>query len=110
METVIVAIIGALVTIVLTALGYWGARKSGLGATQEKLIANLKDLVDANEDKIKILEDEGIERERRLGLLEIEVKSLRRLTIKQAKVITKLLNGGTAEEKRAYAEAELGEF
>lgn len=109
METIIVALIGGSVTLILTVIGYWSAKKSGLGATQEKLIANLKDLVESQEDKIRLLEKGAEERELRLTALENEIKSLRKLTIKQAKVIAKLLNGGTMEEKRAYAEAELGD-
>ena len=107
METIIVALIGGIVTITLTALGYFGAKKSGLGIAQEKLIANLKDIAETNETKIQMLEADALEKDKRLISLEAEVKSLRKLTIKQARIITQLMNDSI--EKRAFVEAELSE-
>lgn len=91
MESVFVALIGGAVTLLLTIIGYLGAKKSGIGPTQEKLVGSLKDLVETQEGQIQRLEAETISQARRITSLETEIRNLKRLTIRQAKIITKLM-------------------
>lgn len=91
LEGVLTALIGGVVTLILTLIGYWGARKAGVGPAQEKLIINLKDLLQTQEDKTKILSEKILEQSARITHLEQELRSLKQLTIRQARLITKLM-------------------
>ena len=90
MNEVISAALGVLGTVVVALISVYGARKAGIGQTQERLVANLRELVEAQEKKIDLLEAASLEREQRVKALETEVAELKRLTIRQAKIITKL--------------------
>lgn len=90
METIIAAALGALGLIVTTLLGLYGARKFGIGQTQEKLVETLKDLIDAQNLKIEELETARKEDRERIVALEETVEKLKGLTIDQALELGKL--------------------
>lgn len=99
MEVVGAALIGGLITLLISVIGVVTAKKTGLGSAQEKLVASLKELVEAQETRIGMLETSGNEREIQMGQLRKEVRLLRKLTIKQARIITKLIANSPALEK-----------
>lgn len=81
---------GAIGTIIVAALGLYGAQKAGIGKTQERLVQSLKDLVDAQEKKITALESTNLQNTNRITDLETKVQSLTDLTVSQAAVIDSL--------------------
>lgn len=97
MEIIIAAGLGALATIVVALIGLFGARKAGIGTTQDRLIVNLQGLVQSQEKRITVLVSEATDRDRRMDSLEQEVANLRDLTITQALTIKKL----SASRRRA---------
>jgi Mg2+ and Co2+ transporter CorA len=89
-DQLLAAAFGALGTIIVAALGLYGAQRAGIGKTQEKLVSSLKDLVDAQEKKISALQDTNVENNKRITDLESRVQTLSDLTISQAAVIDSL--------------------
>lgn len=63
-----------------------------LGEDQDKLVATLKDIVTAQDLRIKQLEEQAEENRQELDTLHKEVNELRALTVQQALVIKKLLS------------------
>ncbi len=92
MEVVFAAFIGAISTVILALIGVYGARKAGLGTTQDRLISNLKDLVDSQEVSIGTMRAEMAEQSKKITLLETNVSELKDLTIEQARLIKQLLS------------------
>lgn len=89
-QDIISASLGVIGAVLVALIGLYGAKKAGIGQTQEKLVSSLSELVEAQEMKIALLEKTSSEREQRIEALEKEVAELKRLTIRQARIITKL--------------------
>lgn len=81
---VIAAIIASIGGITVALVGVLGARKLGIGSSQEKLIATLNDLVEANEKKIKELEAQIAMYQQKILELETKIEELERATVDQA--------------------------
>jgi hypothetical protein len=92
-EIIIAAGLGALATIIVALIGLYGARKAGIGTTQDRLIVNLQGLVQSQEKRIGVLVSEATDRDRRIDTLEQQVAGLKDLTISQALTIKKLSAG-----------------
>jgi hypothetical protein len=90
MEIAIAAFFGAFATIVVAIIGLYGARKAGIGVTQERLVSNLKDLVEAQGYTINNLERKAKMQDTRISELETQVDKLQKLTISQALTIDRL--------------------
>jgi hypothetical protein len=90
MGDVAISVIGLFGTVLIAVLGLYGARKYNIGPNQEKLVNTLKDLVDAQGDRISQLELEAKERDQKLVLLSTEVTRLNNLTISQLLKIQEL--------------------
>jgi len=89
MEIVIAAVLNAISYIAVAVLGFWGGKRL-VGPNQDRLIDTLKDLVDAQDLKIKSLELENTTRDEKIGSLEKQLLELKALTIFQAKEIERL--------------------
>lgn len=89
MEVIIAAILNASSYIIIAALGLIGGRRL-IGPNQDKLVDTLKDLVDAQDIKIKNLESESRTRDDKIASLDKQVIELKALTIFQAKEIERL--------------------
>jgi len=90
MGDVAISVIGLFGTVLIAVLGLYGARKYNIGPNQEKLVSTLKDLVDAQGERISQLELEAKERDQKLFLLTTEVTRLNNLTISQLLKIQEL--------------------
>lgn len=84
------AIVAAIATVIVALIGLWGARKLGIGDSQEQLVATLKDLVEAQSKKIAVLETASNLDKGRIEQLEKRVDELEELTVRQAQVIDRL--------------------
>ena len=82
------AIVAAVGGVIIALVGVFGARKLGLGTSQEKLIETLSALVEANEKKIRELQEEIAHYKSKIGELEDKVSELEKVTIDQALRIT----------------------
>lgn len=91
MEAIIPAFLNALSYIIVAALGLLSG-KNIVGPNQEKLVSTLKDLIEVQERKIQVLEEEGRMRDNKIRDLEFQVAELKALTIFQAAEIQKLTN------------------
>lgn len=89
-EQLVAATLGALGTTILGLFGLITAQRAGIGKTQEKLVDNLKDLVDAQEKKITALETDAAKCIGRISDLEFKLQALTDLTITQASEIATL--------------------
>lgn len=78
------AIIGALGLVVVSLIGLWGAKKLHIGESQDRLVATLKDLIEAQNQKIEEMEQERAEDRERITKLEKRVVELEDLTVSQA--------------------------
>lgn len=87
---ILAALIGTIGGIVITIAGLVGANKAGIGKTQEKLVASLKDLVDIQTKKIDTLETSIGDANIKIDKLQSRVKELETLTISQATEIDNL--------------------
>lgn len=92
MEIVLAAIVGAISTVILALIGVYGAKRAGLGTTQERLITDQKNIIDTQDINIKILKDQVAKQEARVQILEVKVQELTDLTIKQALLIKTLMS------------------
>jgi hypothetical protein len=92
MEAIIAAALNASAYIIIAILGIIGGRRL-IGPNQDKLIDTLKDLVDAQETKIKALEAGNVISNEKIATLERQVVELKALTIFQAKEIERLTQG-----------------
>lgn len=92
MEVVIAAVLNAASYIVVAVLGFVGGKRL-VGPNQDRLIDTLKDLVDAQDLKIKTLELENTTRDEKINSLEKQLVELKALTIFQAKEIERLSRG-----------------
>jgi Tfp pilus assembly protein PilN len=90
METILAAALGAFGLIGVALIGLYGARKIGIGKNQEVLVATLKDLIEAQNQKIKILEEQRNQDRKRIEALEHKVEELTHLTVYQALEIDRL--------------------
>lgn len=90
MSDVIISVIGLFGTVLIAALGLYGARKYNIGPNQDKLVNTLKDLVDAQGERISQLELEAKERDHRILSLSSELTRLNNLTISQLLKIQEL--------------------
>jgi uncharacterized protein HemX len=89
MAEILVALVGLLGTLIIALLGLYGARKYKIGENQDKLVATLKDIVSAQDRKIKE-QDEKIQKLiKNQELLTARVEELEQLTIEQAVTIRK---------------------
>jgi hypothetical protein len=93
MTEVIAAFIGAIGVVLVAIIGAVGAAKLGVGTSQEKLVATLKELIAAQDQKIDDLKKEKESDNRRIGTLEEKVRDLEKLTISQARTIDNLTKG-----------------
>lgn len=91
MSEIFAALIGAIASLVVSYFGIYGARKAGIGTTQEKLVTSLKDLVSTQTGqlalqagKIKELEDLSLGNKEAIKLLQQNITELKELTVKQA--------------------------
>lgn len=89
MEIVIAAILNASSYIIIAVLGLIGGRRL-IGPNQDKLVDTLQDLVNAQEIKIKSLEEDNKLRDEKIATLDKQVIELKALTIFQAKEIERL--------------------
>lgn len=92
MEAIVAAGLNASAYIVIALLGIYGGRKI-VGPNQDKLIDTLKDLVEAQDAKIVVLENESKVNQERISTLEKQITELKALTIFQAKEIERLSAG-----------------
>lgn len=81
---IIAALIASVGGVVVALVGIYGARKLGIGQSQERLIATLNDLVEANEKKVIELEKQISIYIQRIAELEQRVVDLEKATIDQA--------------------------
>lgn len=91
---IIAAALGAVGVIGVALIGLYGAQKLGIGQSQEKLVATLKQLVEAQERRIAELEKEHRIDAERIQKLEVQVGELTALTVTQALEIKQLRQGG----------------
>jgi hypothetical protein len=88
---IIAAAFGALGVIIVSLIGLYGAKRLNIGPNQEKLVVTLKDLIDAQNLKITVLEKQRVEDAERIHTLEKRVEELQVLTVTQAIEINRLL-------------------
>lgn len=93
MEVVIAAVLNALSYVAVAVIGFLGGKRL-IGPNQDRLIDTLKDLVDAQDLKIKSLEDQGKIQSEKIAQLDKQLIELKALTIFQAKEIERLSNRG----------------
>jgi hypothetical protein len=84
LEAIGVAMITLITMLLSTTLGWFGAKKFGIGPAEEQLVKTLRGLVDAQTIRIKQLEDLTIKDLERIRHLEAEVKELRETVMIQA--------------------------
>lgn len=96
-NSLIAAFLGIMGGLVTTLAGLFFANKAGVGITQEKLVARLKDLVDIQEkkigeqaDQIKDLETRATNQDTEIASLKVKIDDLSDLTVRQAQTIDKL--------------------
>ncbi len=94
MEQIVSSAIGALSVVVVAFVGLFAAKWAGIGTNQEKLVATLKELLEAQTQKIDQLEEEHKENQTRIQTLEAKVEELEALTITQALEIERLRKKG----------------
>ena len=87
MELLVAAIVSSITTILVSIIGIVWARKAGLGQTQDKLVENLKDLVETYKIKVDMLEETESQNQEKIANLEGRVKELEDLTVSQAETI-----------------------
>jgi len=92
MEVIIAAIVGAMSTILLALIGVYGAKRAGLGTTQERLIADQKGIIDTQDRSLQLLKERVNAQDVKIYNLETKVQELTDLTVKQAILIRKLLS------------------
>lgn len=90
MSEIAVAVIAGIVTLILSLIGLYSAKRYNIGPNQEKLVVTLKDLVAAQQIRIDILETAGADNAKHIKELQVEVNRLTRLTIAQALKINDL--------------------
>ena len=90
MQEIVSAALAAGTTVIVALLGVLGARRLGIGTQQDKLVATLKDLIEAQTQKISVLEAASLVDKQRIASLERRVDELEQLTIRQAQVIDTL--------------------
>jgi flagellar motility protein MotE (MotC chaperone) len=90
MPDVASAAVAAGATVIVAIIGVLGAKRLGIGVSQEKLVATLKDLLEAQTQKITLLEEASIVDKQRIASLEKRVDELEQLTIRQAQIIDSL--------------------
>jgi len=95
MEAIIAAALNAIAYILIAVLGIYGGKRL-VGPNQDKLIDTLKDLVEAQDAKITVLEEESKVNQERIATLEKQITELKALTIFQAKEIERLAVGKMA--------------
>jgi hypothetical protein len=100
MPEIVAAALAAGATVIVALLGVLGARKLGIGTQQDKLVATLKDLVEAQEQKITVLEAASLIDKQRIAALEKRLDELEQLTIRQAQIIDSLTRRERAAEGR----------
>lgn len=91
---IIAAALGAFGVIVVALIGLYGAQRLGIGQNQEKLVATLKQLLEAQDKRIQELEKERKEDTQRILQLEERVKELEKLTVAQALELEQFRKGG----------------
>lgn len=89
MEIVIAAVLNALSYLGVALIGFFGGRRL-VGPNQDKLINTLQDIVDAQDIKMKSLEEENTARDEKIAQLDKQLIELKALTIFQAKEIERL--------------------
>lgn len=107
MNEIISAGLAVLGTIFVALISLYGAKKVGIGQTQERLVASLRELVETQDKKIIILEKDSLDKDRAIKILQEEVAELKRLTIRQARIITRLVRNRKSLEE--IEELELDE-
>lgn len=90
MNEIIIAIVGLIGTLIVAGIGLYGAKKYNIGPSQDKLVATLKDIVDAQEERIAQLETETQQQKIKIEYLDAEVLRLTNLTIAQLVKIQEL--------------------
>jgi len=90
MNEIVIAIIGLVGTIFVAGMGLYGAKKYNIGPNQDKLVATLKAIVDAQDERITQLEESAVERDLKVVNLTEEVTRLTKLTISQLVKIQEL--------------------
>lgn len=83
-DALVTTVIGTISAVFLAILGLWGAKKFKIGSAQEKLVETLRDLIEAQDRKIKELTDALEKANARIAILEAEVNDLKGLTVEQA--------------------------
>lgn len=90
MNEIAIAIIGLIGTLIVATIGLYGAKKYNIGPSQDKLVSTLKDIVDAQEDRIAQLEAETASQTIKITYLGEEVTRLTSLTVAQLMKISEL--------------------
>lgn len=92
-----VEIVTALVILLTGIVSFWGAKKLHVGPSQELLVKTLQDVVDAQTERIKILEQVADEQRKALenlkiaaAALDLKIEDLGKIIIKQAEAISTL--------------------
>lgn len=91
---IIAAALGAFGVIIVALIGLYGAQRLGIGQNQERLVATLKALLEAQDKRIEELEKERASDIARIQKLETQVKELTELTVAQALELEKLRHQG----------------
>jgi hypothetical protein len=90
LSEIIVAVIAGMITLIISLLGIYSAKRYNIGPNQEKLVVTLKDLVAAQQIRIDQLEGLVEEHGKQVTMLQVEVQRLTKLTISQALKISDL--------------------
>jgi uncharacterized coiled-coil protein SlyX len=90
LETLLAALVGAGATVIVALIGVIGAYKLKIGVNQDRLIETLNFLIHAQENKIKLLEDQAKIYESKIEELVKKVDELERVVVLQAETIEKL--------------------
>lgn len=93
-EAVLIAIISAVTTLLVAVITVFGAKKLpkrlGLSSNQNELVKTLKDIVEAQNIKIEILEQNKKDSDIKMESSVQRIEDLEQLTISQAKKISSL--------------------
>jgi hypothetical protein len=100
MPEIVAAAFAAGATVIVALFGILGAKRLGIGTQQDKLVSTLKDLVEAQTQKILVLEEASQHDKNSIAALEVRVDELEQLTVRQAEVIDSLTRRETIAEGR----------
>jgi hypothetical protein len=89
-EQLLLALIVFITATLTTMIGWYGSKKFHVGPAQEQLVKTLQGVVEAQQIRIKQLEDMTIGDTKRIVELEARVKELERVILDQSQMLSRL--------------------